>query len=213
MIPHQKGDRRTGFRAFLAAGLSLLAVAAHSSEPGSVQGRVTLGVPGMSLAQVDPVVVYLEPTASVDPNPTPPPDSTMRQRDARFMPPFSVVVVGQKVDMLNEDAIYHNVFSYSRPNDFDLGIYPAGESRAVTFGYPGVVKTYCSIHENMNATILVTPTRHFDRVSASGSFEIDGVPPGRYRLRVWCEKLPPIEREITVVAGERNEIDLEFKTD
>jgi len=109
--------------------------------------------------------------------------------------------------MANDDAIYHNVFSYSRPNDFDLGLYPAGESRKLVLRHPGVVKLYCSIHESMNATILVAPTRWFDVVGAKGGYALTGVPPGRYRAVVWAERLPATARVIEIGAGERRDLD------
>ena len=46
--------------------------------------------------------------------------------------------------MPNDDVIFHSVFSYSTPNDFDLGLYPRGESRGERrFQYPGVVRICC----------------------------------------------------------------------
>jgi plastocyanin len=195
-------------RAAALAVLSLLLVlpGAGDAADGDVRGRVELGVEGLALASVAPVVVYLE---RLDGRAGPPPTraATMNQRDARFSPSFLVVAAGQPLHMANDDVIYHNVFSYSRPNDFDLGTYPAGESRTVTFLHPGVVRTYCSIHENMNGTIVVAPSRHYDVVDGSGRFLIGGVAAGRYRLHVWTEKLPPVARDITVSAG----VDVEFE--
>ena len=92
-------------------------------------------------------------------------------------------------------------------NDFDLGLYPAGESRTLPLRHPGVVKLYCSIHESMNATILVTPARWFAIASAAGRYAIPGIPPGRYRDVVWAERLPATEREIEIVAGQRKSLD------
>jgi hypothetical protein len=112
-----------------------------------------------------------------------------------------------RCEMANDDAIYHNVFSYSRPNDFDLRSLPAGESRTLPLRHPGVVKLYCSIHESMNATILVTPARWFAIASAAGRYAIPGIPPGRYRAVVWAERLPATEREIEIVAGQRKSLD------
>jgi len=117
------------------------------------------------------------------------------------------VAAGQPVQMANDDAIYHNVFSYSRPNDFDLGLYPAGESRTLRLRHPGVVKLYCSIHETMNATILVTPTPWFDTVNGRGGYALTGVPPGRYRVSVWSERLPVATRDAVVRAGESLRLD------
>ena len=131
----------------------------------------------------------------------------MRQRDARFSPAFLVVAAGTPVEMANDDAIYHNVFSYSRPNDFDLGLYPAGETRKLVLRHPGVVKLYCSIHESMNATIVVTPSRWFDVVDGKGGYAVTGIRPGRYRVVVWAERLPPTAQEIEVGAGEPSALD------
>ncbi len=175
--------------------------AGAETDTATVQGRVTLSVSGARVSQLGPVVVYFDAVDGKLEFPVPREVPKVRQRNAEFSPRFRVVVVGQTVEMLNDDAIYHNVFSYSRPNDFDLGIYPAGQSRSVTFAYPGVVKTYCSFHESMNGTILVAPTPHFDIVGPSGAFAIRGVPAGRYRLKTWNERLPETSREITLAPG------------
>jgi hypothetical protein len=90
------------------------------------------------------------------------------------------------------------VFSFSSPNEFDLGLYPGGESRAVAFRHPGLVRIFCSIHESMNGTLFVAPTPWFAVVEGDGSFRIPDVPPGRFRLHTWAEKLPPTERELRV---------------
>jgi plastocyanin len=55
------------------------------------------------------------------------------QRDTAFVPAVLVVPPGATVDFGNEDPFFHNVFSYSQAKRFDLGRYPAGESKAVTF--------------------------------------------------------------------------------
>jgi hypothetical protein len=110
--------------------------------------------------------------------------------------------------MSNDDTIYHNVFSYSQPNAFDLGLYPAGEVREIVFDHAGVVRTYCSIHENMNGTIFVAPTPHFARVDASGRFRIQNVPAGRWTLRTWAERLPAWQGSVAVVAGETATVEI-----
>jgi len=206
MPPRQSPAARLAARA-LAAALLAAPAAAAAQAGGAVRGHVALAVEGAQLEDVGPVVVYLE---SLDGRSFPPPSRTprVRQKDASFSPGFLVVARGQSVEMPNDDAIYHNVFSYSRPNQFDLGLYPSGESRSVTFEHPGVVRTYCSIHESMSGTIFVAPTPWFDVVRPGGRFEIRGVPPGAWRIRTWCERLPALSREVTVGAG--TAVDLEL---
>jgi len=186
------------WRIALTALLLFGAAGGAWGESGSVNGRVVLDVPEASIAMIGPIVVFLDAVdGELD---FAPPGESVRivQENATFSPSFRMVVKGQEVEMPNLDRIYHNAFSYSRPNDFDLGIYPAGESRSIRFEHAGIVKTYCSIHESMSLTIFVSPSPWFARVRSDGEFSIRGVPPGRYVLRTWAERLPPSAREILV---------------
>ena len=68
------------------------------------------------------------------------------------------------------DNIYHNVFSMSANNAFDLGLYNSGgEPKSHTFTEPGPVDVYCNIHPQMAASVLVVPNKHFAKVKADGS--------------------------------------------
>jgi len=185
-------------------------LAAEAADDPAVRGRVKLSIPGVSMTDVGPVVAYLE---RLDGDPSagrPPAPASIVQVGANFDPGFLVIERGQPVEMPNADAIYHNVFSFSKPNDFDLGLYPAGESRTIQLDHAGVVKIYCSIHESMSGTIFVAPEPHFSVVGASGRFTIEGVPPGRYRLSVWCERLPTLSMEIEVGAAGTDYSELEW---
>jgi plastocyanin len=204
---HASPSRIAGLVLTVLALLGPLAPAASAQE-GSVRGKIRLAVEGARIVDAGPLVAYLEPLAGT---PVPPPPATVPkvyQKDARFSPAFLAIAAGQTVSMPNDDAIYHNVFSYSTPNDFDLGLYPAGEARSVTFRHPGVVRTYCSIHESMSGTIFVAPTRNYAVVRGSGEFEIRDVAPGRYRVKSWGDRLPAAAREIEVQAGQPASVEL-----
>jgi plastocyanin len=192
----------------------LLLVAAHAgvagppASTGTVYGRVTLDLGEGAAAPGDPIVVYLD---AVDGELNlPPPKETVRisQKNARFSPSFVVVARGQTVEMPNDDAIFHNVFSFSRPNQLDLGLYPKGEHRSVAFSEPGAVRLYCSIHESMSATIFVAPSALHATADATGAFRIAGVPRGTYRVRTWSERLPEASRQVEVSGGRDVEVAL-----
>ena len=201
--------RRIGLLACLAAFAAPLHTAAgEEAASGSLRGKLRLAVEGSKIADAGPVVAYLEPLDGGAPPPVPAGVPKVNQKDARFSPQFLAIAAGQSVAMPNDDAIYHNVFSYSTPNEFDLGLYPAGESRKVTFRHAGVVRTYCSIHESMSGTIFVAPNAYFAVVRPTGEFEIRNVAPGRYRLTTWCERLPAAVREIQVPAGKGAAVEL-----
>jgi plastocyanin len=188
-----------GFACVVAA---VGAAPASSAGDASLSGQLSTPLAHLRLADIGHSVVYLEPVDAPPPAPLTA-ASELRQHAARFRPDFLVVAVGQRVLMPNDDTIFHNVFSYSRPNDFDLGLYRSGESRTLQFDHAGPVRLYCSIHERMNGLIFVAPTRLFALPSATGDFRIEGVSPGRYRIRVWSERLPELARELSIAAGEQ----------
>ncbi len=136
--------------------------------------------------EFDRMVVILEP-AKDGPRaaPKPPVTETLDQLGARFDPDLVVVPVGSTVDFPNSDPIFHNVFSLSKAQPFDLGYYPQGQKRAVKFNHPGVVQVYCHIHANMYAAIVVTDSPWYQRPSPDGSFSFSNVPAGNYRLTAW----------------------------
>jgi len=200
--------KRASIALALPALLAALAAQAEPASTGSVKGRIELGVAGARLADLGPIVAYLDAPEEGGrlAYQVPSQLAEMRQSQVRFVPRFLVVAAGQRVSLPNEDAIYHNVFSFSKPNAFDLGLYPQGESRSVVLRHPGVVRTYCSIHESMSGTILVTSSPWYDVADPAGAFEIRGVPPGGYRLRVWNDRLPRATRSVRVSAGESSRV-------
>ena len=111
----------------------------------------------------------------------------IKQVDKQFVPRWAVVQTGTAVEFPNLDNIYHNVFSLSSGNTFDLGLYSAGtEGKAHVFAEPGAVDVYCNIHPQMAASLLVVPNRYFAKVKPDGSFEISGVPSGRRKVVAWA---------------------------
>ena len=86
------------------------------------------------------------------------------------------------------DAIFHNVFSLSKPRSFDLGNYPKGQTRKVVFPVPGIVYVYCHLHPNMAASIVVTPNQWSAKADEDGNFHLAGVPPGKYTAVAWHKK-------------------------
>lgn len=121
--------------------------------------------------------------------------------DKVYAPHVVVVPVGSTVRFPNHDPFNHNVFSVSEGNEFDLGLYGRGESKSQAFARPGLVRVYCNIHPRMVAYVLVMANRYFAQPGADGSFAIDNVPPGRYRLHVWHERIPAeVIKDVTASA-------------
>lgn len=130
-------------------------------------------------------------------------DQEMRQIGRQFEPAFLMVPVGSTVTFPNLDPIFHNIFSLSRAQTFDLGYYPKGKVRTVTFDHAGVVQVYCHIHSDMYGVIVVTPSRWYGTPNADGEFSFSKVPAGEYRLAIWQKTAGLIRKKISVpVSGD-----------
>lgn len=176
-------------------------VALHLRPPRRLTGHYPGAAPTPHDVQALPAVAYLKgriPGAPPTPPAAPP---TMMQHDTAFVPGTLVVSVGTTVSFPNDDPFFHNVFSYSRTKRFDLGRYPKGTTKQVTFNEPGVVKVYCEVHNFMRAVIVVTENPFHTVVNDDGTFRIEGVPPGDYTLVVSQPDLGDVEQHVTVPAS------------
>ncbi|MBX2809889.1 MAG: hypothetical protein KTR20_14785 [Cellvibrionaceae bacterium] len=80
---------------------------------------------------------------------------TVGQKDRKFSTDALTIKKGDTVDFVNEDDEFHNVFSLSDAKLFDLGSYPKGESKSVTFDEAGLIEIECAIHPDMLMEITV----------------------------------------------------------
>ena len=156
----------------------------------SISGRIViLEKDNKPSSDLSDAVLYLEAPAMVATAGKP---STVEIAitDKTYAPHVVVVPVGSTVRFPNHDPFNHNVFSVSEPNSFDLGLYGRGETKSHTFDHPGLVRVYCNVHPRMVAYVLVMENRYYTQPGNDGSFTIDNVPAGRYRLHVWHERIP-----------------------
>lgn len=139
----------------------------------------------------------------------------MDQQNLTFMPHLLPIPVGASVDFPNHDKVNHNIFSLSRTKTFNLGSYKPGESKSVRFDKPGIVELRCDVHAEMAAYIMVLKNPYFAVTDDQGWFEIPNskyldqnnikgikdLPPGKYVLKIWNEKLKPQNQIVTVPAN------------
>jgi plastocyanin len=158
---------------------------------GTVAGGGVLGPGG--------TVLWLKRLDAPTPRPAPARGKVIRQRNKTFLPRVLAVPVGSKIDFRNEDDVFHNVFSLSRPNDFDTGLYRQGASYTQVFRKAGAVQILCNIHATMIAHVFVVDTPYYTQADAAGAFTIKNVPPGEYELETWHEaSAKPWKQNVTV---------------
>ncbi len=188
--------RRILLLGFLLFFLILAALACPPAAGSEVAGKVN--VTGRAAHAQVTTIVYAEP---LDGRPAAAPKHyKLLQKNKSFSPRVLVVPAGSSVEFINEDQIFHNVFSLSPPGPFDLGLYRAGQSKTRTFAEPALYRMFCNIHPQMTAVILVVATPYIAAADAAGAYRLD-LPPGRYRITAWSERAREVTVEVTVSSG------------
>ena len=167
--------------------LTLLAI----SKSATIDGVVTDG--GRPVADA---VVWLE-----GPEHAAPGHAIVDQRHQMFSPHIQVIPVGSRVDFPNNDDVFHNVYAEFQAKRFDLGVYPRGKSKQVTFDKPGVVSVLCNVHSQMSAYIVVVDTPYFAKTDAKGRFKFANVANHPYSVHVWHESGKSALKKIPHAAG------------
>ncbi len=154
------------------------------------------------------IVVYLKSVPSLSAATDGSRVSQIAQLGETFIPHVLPIVKGSTVEFPNQDSIFHNVFSLSKTIPFDLGRYPKGDSRSVTFGQTGIVPVFCHLHSDMSAIVMVLDNPYFAVPGPDGHYRIENIPPGNYTLVAWHERSEQVEQQVDVIAGDVLEVNI-----
>jgi plastocyanin len=145
------------------------------------------------------------------------PPRTVNQRRYIFEPQVLAVRAGQTVQFTNDDTANHNVRAQdsNSANTFSIdtasgALGPFERQFAPT--PPGhALELSCDIHPWMAAWVYVFEHDQFAVTSENGSFHIQNVPPGRYRIAI-RQPSGRLARDLTVDvrAGETARLDVRF---
>lgn len=183
----------SGEPAAASAGRGRAAAEPARARNAFIEGRVTVNGGGLGdvFVYVDGVKAPLVHGKSIE----------IKQENKQFVPRLAVVQAGTSIVFPNFDSVYHNVFSTSPRNTFDLGSYRAGDKpRAVTLTSPGVVEIFCNMHQKMSADVLVVPSPLYTKVRPDGTFRLDNVPVGARRIVAWAPNAKPVQQKVEVAA-------------
>lgn len=146
------------------------------ARAGEVRGQVTAGGrPAWRAA-----VLIEAPGAEA-----PPQKVRLDEAWLSFVPKVQVVPVGSQVVFGNHDDASHTVHAWrGRRTLFELATAPGGREQAVALERPGAVVVTCDMHEEMRGLLVVTRARYFALTDEEGRFRIDGVPDGKWAVRV-----------------------------
>ncbi|MDB5292057.1 MAG: hypothetical protein JWL69_3298 [Phycisphaerales bacterium] len=137
--------------------------------------------------------------------------AVLDQKGCVFRPHVLAVMVGQAVVVKNSDPVLHNVREMAVNNpSTNIGQPTIGKTSLEPFKEPEVFQVKCDIHPWMEAWVRVVDNPYFAVTGADGSFTLRGLPPGKYRIKAWHERLGVRELEVTVESGHAAAADFTF---
>jgi hypothetical protein len=134
------------------------------------------------------------------------------QQGCRYTPHVFGLGINQALEIRNSDSTLHNV--HARPKEskpFNLGMPIKGMKLDRKFDKPEVmVKFKCDVHPWMTAYAGVLDHPFYAVSGDSGTFEIKDLPPGKYTLEAWHEKLGTQTQEVSVDESGKATADFNF---
>lgn len=146
---------------------------------------------------------FIHIKSGVDPAysfPMPAKAAFLDQKGCIYQPRVLGVRVGQSIEILNSDTTMHNVHALPLANqEFNKSTPVRGFKLTEAFTVPEVpVRFMCNVHNWMAAYVGVVAHPFFAVTDDSGSFSIQGVPPGTYTVEAWHEKFGTRTANITI---------------
>jgi len=132
-------------------------------------------------------------------------------------PRVQAAVIGTTFNVFNDDKLLHRlVFLRLGTHDtltvmpfFNSGQVVASERLAKT---SGIVEVRCAQHPWTRAYIAVFDHPYYAVTEDDGTFKIDSLPPGTYKLMVWHEGMAAaVEQQVQVAAGGVGKADVVVK--
>lgn len=134
---------------------------------------------------------------------TPPTGFVVSQIDCYYVPHVFGVMEGQEFTVSNDDQTMHNVNVKPKRSDAVNKGQAPGDKDVFVFGKKEkAIPFACDVHSWMSAKCWVMDHPFFATSGADGSFEIKGLPDGKYTFVAWHETFGEKEFEVEIAGGE-----------
>ncbi|MEP6621229.1 MAG: carboxypeptidase-like regulatory domain-containing protein [bacterium] len=131
----------------------------------------------------------------------------------KFIPRVQATVIGSAVNIIGHDYLrQHLRFVAAGESRVRASILLGGGEQVIPtelpFTSPGLVRIRDADHAWVSAYVAVFDHPYFAVTSATGTFKIEGVPPGTYTLRAWHERGGTISQKVQVAGGNAVNVEL-----
>jgi len=136
------------------------------------------------------------------------------QHGCQYSPHVLAVVAGQEVVIRNSDDTNHNIHFQPKANEeFNKTQPKKGMEDKITLKTEAPFHVKCDVHPWMGMHIGVFSHPFFSVTGEEGTYEIKGLPPGKYTVEAWHEKFGTMTTSVEVTSGATTDADFTFEPD
>jgi len=122
-------------------------------------------------------------------------------------PYVQAIATGGTLNVGNDDRLVHTNRFINVGTGKIAGIAPFNDDGEVVpldgFSEPAEIEVVSDKHPWTRAWIAVLDHPYYAQTAANGTFTIDAIPPGKYRVRAWHPALGFTDDSVTVLAGQQ----------
>ena len=143
--------------------------------------------------------------------PAPATPVVLNQKDCQYAPRVLGALIGQTLQVRNDDRTEHNVHSASmKGNDFNTTQPINGKPFDFQLKAGELLHVRCDNHTWMTAYIGIFDNPYFSVSGTDGSFTISNVPAGKQTVKAWHEVMGTQTQMVDVQAGKTTTVDFTF---
>jgi len=136
----------------------------------------------------------------------------LNQHGCEYEPHVFGIMEGQSLKVVNGDDTNHNIHFLPKVNKEENFSQPKkGLEKELTLVAEAPFKIKCDVHPWMGAHMGVFKHPYFSVTGDQGTFELKGLPPGKYKIKAWHEKFGELTMDVDVATGETKEADFTFE--
>jgi plastocyanin len=134
------------------------------------------------------------------------------QKGCEYTPHVIPLMEGQALKIRNSDDTNHNIHLLPKMNQETNFSQPKqGMEQDVKLVKEEVFKAKCDVHPWMGCYIRVFDHPFFAVTGEEGTFEIKGLPPGKYTIEAWHETFGTQTMSVDLKSGETKEQDFTYE--
>lgn len=157
------------------------------------------------------VLVYVKEGLGDKKFPAPSKPAELTQHGCEYSPHVLGVMAGQGLKVINGDDTNHNIHFLPKVNEqFNFTQPKKGMEKELTLQPEDAFHVKCDVHPWMGCWVQVFTHPFFAVTEDAGTFELKGLPPGKYVVEAWHEEFGKQTMTVEVAQDESKEADFTF---